>query len=219
MNTIIVCIPGVFPNIGEDRIRRAFTDLDIGEIVRIDIVKPKIENPETQETPKNKKALNRVFVHLNLNTTRQAVILKEKLTQGKQIKIVYDQPWFWNISLYKKKEKAPEEPKQFKHKKATLKFEDDDDEPVTEAAAAVVIKQEQPAAAAAPPQKMPKPNVATTETICSQCFQKGHIDGLCLVEDSKFFIPPKPIDYNLDGQQAPKKKIKIVIDSKKPGEK
>ena len=215
-DTTIVCIPGVFANIGEERIRRAFADLDIGEVIHVDIVEPKIINPET---PKNKKVLNRVFVHLNLNTTSQAITLKNKLLQGKQIKIVYDQPWFWNISLYKKKEKAPEEPKQFKHKKATLKFEDEDEAeqspPVTvvkqKPTAIVVVKQE-PTASVVVKQEV-------GNNYCSFCLDKDHIDGMCLLEDPSFFKPPKPIDYNLQGQSAPKRKTKIVIDNKNSGEK
>ena len=225
-DTTIVCIPGVFANIGEERIRRAFADLDIGEVIHVDIVEPKIINPET---PKNKKVLNRVFVHLNLNTTSQAITLKNKLLQGKQIKIVYDQPWFWNISLYKKKEKAPEEPKQFKHKKATLKFEDEDEAeqspPVTvvkqKPTAIVVVKQE-PTISVVVKQE-PTASVVVKQEVgnnyCSFCLDKDHIDGMCLLEDPSFFKPPKPIDYNLQGQSAPKRKTKIVIDKKKSGEK
>ena len=199
VNTIIICIPGVFPNIGEERIRRAFTDLDIGEVTRVDIVKPKIENPETAAaaTPKNKKPLNRVFVHLIPNNTQQAVTLKEKLLQGKQIKIVYDQPWFWNISLYKKKEKAPEEPKQFKHKKATLIIEED--EPTTPAAVVVTPQKAEPtkpAAATVTPQKV------DPEIVCDYCLHKGHTSQFCPV-DYPDFITNKPIDYGLNGQAAP----------------
>ena len=43
VNVNVLCIPGVFANIGEERIRRAFADLDIGEITRVDIVIPKFD--------------------------------------------------------------------------------------------------------------------------------------------------------------------------------
>ena len=121
INTGILCIPAVFANIGEDRIRRAFADLDIGEIIRVDIVAPKIDATATA-APSNNKKFNRVFIHINWNDTRQAAAAKEKLSQGKEIKIVYDQPWFWKVSAYKKKEQeAKPEPK---HKKATLDLDE-----------------------------------------------------------------------------------------------
>jgi hypothetical protein len=119
-NLNILCIPAVFANIGEDRIRRAFADLDIGEITRVDIVVPKID-----ATANNKK-FNRVFIHINWNDTRQAAAAKEKLSQGKDIKIVYDQPWFWKVSAYKKKEQEPKPKLEPKHKKASLVIEEDD---------------------------------------------------------------------------------------------
>jgi len=122
-NLNILCIPGVFANIGEDRIRRAFADLDIGEVIRVDIVSPKID-ATASAAPSNNKKFNRVFIHINWNDTRQAAAAKEKLSQGKEIKIVYDQPWFWKVSAYKKKEQEakPQEPK---HKKASLVIEDE----------------------------------------------------------------------------------------------
>ena len=40
-NEPVLCIPGVFANIKEDRIRRIFADLDFGEVERVDIVVPK----------------------------------------------------------------------------------------------------------------------------------------------------------------------------------
>ena len=122
-NLNILCIPGVFANIGEDRIRRAFADLDIGEVIRVDIVAPKID-ATASAAPSNNKKFNRVFIHINWNDTRQAAAAQEKLSQGKEIKIIYDQPWFWKVSAYKKKEQEakPQEPK---HKKATIKFEDE----------------------------------------------------------------------------------------------
>jgi len=106
-NTNILCIPLVFANIGEDRIRRAFAYLDIGEVIRVDIVAPKFD-----ATPSNNKKFNRVFIHINWNNTRQADAAKEDLSQGKDIKVVYQQPWFWKVSAYKKKEQEEKSPQQ-----------------------------------------------------------------------------------------------------------
>lgn len=107
INTSILYIPAVFANIGEDRIRRTFAYLDIGEVIRVDIVAPKID-----ATPSNNKKFNRVFIHINWNNTRQAADTQEKLSQGKDIKIVYDHPWFWKVSEYKKKEQLEDQHKK-----------------------------------------------------------------------------------------------------------
>ena len=40
-NQPILCIPGVFANIKEERIRRIFGDLNLGEVDRVDFVVPK----------------------------------------------------------------------------------------------------------------------------------------------------------------------------------
>jgi hypothetical protein len=119
INANILCIPGVFANIGEERIRRAFADLDIGELTRVDIVTPKSDI--NNAAPSNKK-FNRVFIHIVWNDSKQAAGAKEKLSQGKEIKIIYDEPWFWKVSAYKKTEKVKVEPK---HKKATLELDEE----------------------------------------------------------------------------------------------
>ena len=50
----VMCIPRVFPNIEEKRIRRIFDELSMGEIDHIDII--------GKTTEKGEK-FNRVFVH------------------------------------------------------------------------------------------------------------------------------------------------------------
>ena len=86
-----LCIPRVFNNIDEKRIRRVFDELQLGKIQRIDVIhQHKIENREQ---------FKRVFVHFekwNWNEDAQAV--RRKLISGKEIKIVYDNPWFWKVS-------------------------------------------------------------------------------------------------------------------------
>jgi hypothetical protein len=88
-----LCIPRVFLNIDEKRIRRIFDELDIGEIQRIDIV-----NKTTEKGEKFK----RVFVHFKRwFETENAVRARERLLEGKEIKIIYDDPWFWKVSAYR----------------------------------------------------------------------------------------------------------------------
>ena len=92
-NVPVLCIPRVYPNISESRIRRIFDDLNMGVLERIDIV--------SKNSDKGEK-FNRVFVHFRRwNDTENANIARERLLNGKEIKIIYDDPWFWKISAYR----------------------------------------------------------------------------------------------------------------------
>ena len=96
MNPVSLCIPRVFPNISEARIRRIFEELFLGSIARIDIVPTSNEKGEK---------FNRVFVHFDMwcrNENAQQALAR--LNEGKEIKIIYDEPWFWKVSLYRKRE-------------------------------------------------------------------------------------------------------------------
>ena len=88
-----LCIPRVFNNITEARIRQVFDDLGLGKISRLDIKERKSEKGET---------FKRVYVHFDKwfwNEDAQAA--RRKLVSGKEIKIVYDNPWFWKVSASK----------------------------------------------------------------------------------------------------------------------
>ena len=89
-----LCIPRVFPNITEFRIRTTIEELNLGQVDRIDMIE--------RHTEKGEK-FNQVFIHFKTwydNTT--AVKARNQLISGKEIKIIYDQPWFWKVSAYKK---------------------------------------------------------------------------------------------------------------------
>ena len=97
-----VCIPRVFPNIDETRIRKVFDSLSIGEIERIDII------PITTE---KREKFNRVFIHWRYwNDNHMANLSRERLLNGKEIKVMYDDPWFWKVSAYR--EPLPRPPVQ-----------------------------------------------------------------------------------------------------------
>ena len=88
-----LCIPRVFNNIDEPRIRRVFDELGLGKIHHIDIVERKNEKGEP---------FKRVYIHFEKwfwNEDAQAA--RRKLISGKEIKIVYDNPWFWKASANK----------------------------------------------------------------------------------------------------------------------
>jgi hypothetical protein len=102
-NVPVLCIPRVYPNINESRIRKIFDDLNMGELERIDIV---------NKTSEKGDKFNRVFVHFKRwNNSENSNAARERLLNGKEIKIIYDEPWFWKISAYRevatRRESAP----------------------------------------------------------------------------------------------------------------
>lgn len=89
-----ICIPRTFPTIRGEQTKRAIfktlKDLRIGHIDRIDVV---------HKTDKNGERYCTVYVHLQWNThDTLARNTREKLLGGEEIKIVYDDPWFWKCT-------------------------------------------------------------------------------------------------------------------------
>jgi hypothetical protein len=97
-----ICIPRVFRNIGEKRIFAIFRELRVGFVDKIDMV---------ERTDKDGKTYNTVFVHFThwFVKDEAADALRERLLANEQVKIVYDEPWFWKIRAYKPRQAA--EPK------------------------------------------------------------------------------------------------------------
>jgi hypothetical protein len=122
-NVPVMCIPRVFPNIDEKRIRRIFDELNMGQIERVDII--------GKSTEKGEK-FNRVFVHFRKwFSNANAETARERLLNGKEIKIIYDDPWFWKVSAYRETEK-PQRALPPAQKRPTLQFDDDEaPKPVT----------------------------------------------------------------------------------------
>ena len=99
-NVPSLCIPRVFPNIDERRIRGIIDSLNMGEIARVDIVR--------KQTDKGEK-FNRVFIHWKRwNDSENANKSRERLLNGNDIKIIYDDPWFWKISAYRETTSRPQ---------------------------------------------------------------------------------------------------------------
>jgi hypothetical protein len=88
-NVPSLCIPRVFPNITKDRIFKSFKDIDIGFIDKIETIIC---------TDKVGKKYQRVFVHLQWNNAPHAIQMRHRVLEGKDVKIVYDEPWFWKVS-------------------------------------------------------------------------------------------------------------------------
>jgi len=88
-----LCIPRVYPNISEARIRKIFDELGMGVIERVDIISKTTEKGER---------FNRVFIHMERwFQNSNASVARERLLGGKDIKIVYDDPWFWKVSAFR----------------------------------------------------------------------------------------------------------------------
>lgn len=89
-----VFIPFVFPNITEDRIVKVFNQLQLGAVERVDFV-DKL-NPDG-------KSYKMAFIHmLSWYMNVSVAGIHEKLTSGNSARIVYDDPWFWNMYVNKK---------------------------------------------------------------------------------------------------------------------
>lgn len=96
-NVPVLCIPRVYPNISQERIGKIFKDLNLGDLERIDIV---------AKTTEKGDQFNRVFIHFRTwNNSANSNIARERLLNGKEIKIIYDEPWFWKISAYREPER------------------------------------------------------------------------------------------------------------------
>jgi len=103
-----LCIPRVFSNISEQKIRTIFDSLKIGEIKKIDIVPKKGKNGEI---------MNRVFVHLNKwFINENATHALKRLLEGKDIKVIYDEPWYWKVSAYTNTNTNNNEPKKWQRR-------------------------------------------------------------------------------------------------------
>lgn len=107
-NVPTLCIPRVYSNISESRIRKIFDELNMGSLERIDMI--------SKHSDKGEK-YNRVFVHFTRwNDNENACIARERLLNGKDIKIIYDDPWFWKISAYREPvSRTYEETKDTRH--------------------------------------------------------------------------------------------------------
>jgi hypothetical protein len=86
-----LCIPRVFSNITEQTIRLVFDKLQLGKIQRIDVVVKKSDKG---------KLFKRVYIHFDKwFWNSDAVAARQTLLAGKDIKVVYDSPWFWKVSV------------------------------------------------------------------------------------------------------------------------
>jgi len=89
---VSLCIPRVFANISWYRIKQVFISLNWGFVERVDVI------------PSG--GTKRAFVHFAPGKFTATKVL-DALCEGKPVKIVYDEPWFWQISLSRSSQLKP----------------------------------------------------------------------------------------------------------------
>ena len=85
-----MCIPRVFESISERQVREVFDQLDLGQLDHIDIIERRSDKGEKYK---------RIFIHFSRwYWNDDAITARRRLIEGKDIKVVYNMPWFWKIS-------------------------------------------------------------------------------------------------------------------------
>jgi hypothetical protein len=121
-NVPSLCIPRVFKNITRERVYNCIKDLGIAYYIdRIDMIPRKSDNGDE---------FQRVFIHLRWNKSELASKARSRVLAGKEIKIIYDDPWFWKVSANRSVNRDPIRDSRDSHDsrapRATLALEDDD---------------------------------------------------------------------------------------------
>jgi hypothetical protein len=99
-----LCVPRVYYDISDKKIYQVFEDLNFGKIKRIDIILRRNEKGEPYK---------RVFIHYNRwYCNEYADTARIKLITGKEIKVVYSNPWYWKVSANKHEERQLDKEEQ-----------------------------------------------------------------------------------------------------------
>ena len=97
-NVPSMCIPRTFVNITRSHVYKTINDLNLGVIDHIDMVRRKNEKGED---------FQRVFIHFSKwHSNNVADRARTLLLSGKEIKVIYDDPWFWKISANRSSERT-----------------------------------------------------------------------------------------------------------------
>ena len=93
-----MCIPRTFVNITRSHVYKTINDLNLGVIDHIDMVRRKNEKGED---------FQRVFIHFSKwHSNNVADRARTLLLSGKEVKVIYDDPWFWKISANRSSERT-----------------------------------------------------------------------------------------------------------------
>ena len=99
-NVPSMCIPRTFINITRSHVYKTINDLNLGVIDHIDMVRRKNEKGED---------FQRVFIHFSKwHSNSVADRARTLLLSGKEVKVIYDDPWFWKISANRSSERTPQ---------------------------------------------------------------------------------------------------------------
>jgi len=95
-----ICIPRTFPNTTWRDVRDIFEGvMGRGCVERVDVV---------NKTNRRGQLYRCVFIHLKeWPETEVALQVRERLLQGEEIKLVYDDPWFWKCTVSRLPKPAP----------------------------------------------------------------------------------------------------------------
>ena len=81
-----LCIPRVFNSVTRRQIRKVISEMQLGDIDYIDLHLG--------------RDYQKVFVYFkNWYTTPFATSIRKRFLDGEELKIIYDDPWFWKCSL------------------------------------------------------------------------------------------------------------------------
>ena len=101
-NVPSMCIPRTFVNITRSHVYKTINDLNLGVIDHIDMVRRKNEKGEE---------FQRVFIHFSKwYSNSVADRARTLLLSGKEVKVIYEDPWFWKISANRSHERASQKP-------------------------------------------------------------------------------------------------------------
>ena len=99
-NVPSMCIPRTFINITRNHVYKTINDLNLGVIDHIDMVRRKNDKGED---------FQRVFIHFSKwHSNSVADRARTLLLSGKEIKVIYEDPWFWKISANRSSERTPQ---------------------------------------------------------------------------------------------------------------
>lgn len=84
---IILCIPRMESVTKQDFIKRVLERIMPGSVTRM-----------TEIPHKNNSGFKRVFIYMNvMKNAKNTSILEQRFSQKKDVKIIYDAPWYWKI--------------------------------------------------------------------------------------------------------------------------
>jgi len=90
-----LCIPRVHLSVTKELVFEIINKYSFGCIEKVDVIKKKVSN-------KKNDLSNMVFIYFNKwYDNDMAKSVKKRLESGKDIKIIYDDPWYWKISAMK----------------------------------------------------------------------------------------------------------------------